>query len=67
MNPPPRPYSCDGHDDSKSGEVDDVVIQFLKELERSSDAREVLVALLQADILRWPASSERWPGPVRFW
>jgi len=34
--------SCDGHDDSKGSEVDDVVIQFLKELESSSDASEVL-------------------------
>ena len=35
--------SCDGHDDSKGGEVDDVVIQFLKELEGSGDAKEVLL------------------------
>jgi serine/threonine protein kinase/WD40 repeat protein len=34
--------SRDGHDDSVSGEVDEVTIQFLKELEGSSDPREVL-------------------------
>ena len=36
-----------GHDDCNSGEVDDVVIQFVKELERSADAREVLGAIAQ--------------------
>jgi len=36
-------YSCDDHDDSTGGEVDVVVIQFLKELEGAGDAREVLL------------------------
>jgi eukaryotic-like serine/threonine-protein kinase len=34
--------SRDNHDDSKIGEVDDLAVEFLKELERSSDPREVL-------------------------
>jgi len=42
-------YSCNSQDDSKGGEVDDVVIQFLKELDASADPKEVLLRYCQLD------------------
>ena len=39
----------DGHDDSISGEVDEVAIQFLKELDASDDAKAVLFRYCQLD------------------
>ncbi len=60
MNPPPSPCSGDVHDDSKSGELDELVVRFLKELEGSGDAKEVL-ARYCSDYPSWPVSSVRWP------